>query len=107
MAVRPCRGPPPTHHPTRLYETVTSPWLRCRRVGAFHLAMSYTLTLSCGCTVYVACHPRTRVAHSRVIEFRGPSCRVRRHDVGVRLFLWEMLPERDELSRSPEHLGSV
>lgn len=91
----------------RIYETVTSPWLRCRRVGVFHPAMSYTLTLSCGCTVYVACHPKTRVAHSRVIEFRGPFCRVRRHDVGVRLFLWEMLPERDELSRSPQHMGSV
>lgn len=88
----------------RIYGTVTSPWLRCRRVEVFVPAMSYTLTLSCGCTVYVACHPKTRVAHTRVIESRGPCCRVRRHDVGVRLFLWEMLPERRELGRSPQHM---
>jgi hypothetical protein len=58
--------------------------------------MSYTLTLSCGCTVYVSCHPRTRVAHSRIIERRGPGCRNRRHDTGSRLWLWELLPCPDE-----------
>lgn len=56
-------------------------------------AMSYTLTLQCGCTVYVACHPSTQVAHTRVIEARGPRCPLRLHDVGRRLFLWEMLPD--------------
>lgn len=55
--------------------------------------MSYNLTLSCGCTVYVACHPVTRVAHTRVIEHRGAKCPVRRHDIGHRLFLWELLPD--------------
>lgn len=55
--------------------------------------MSYTLTLSCGCTVYVSCHPRTRIAHTRVVERRGTDCRHRFHDVGARLALWEILPE--------------
>ena len=55
--------------------------------------MSYNLTLPCGCIVYVACHPETRVAHTRVIERRGPACRTARHEVGARVFLWELLPE--------------
>ena len=55
--------------------------------------MSYTLNLVCGCTVYVSCHPVTNVAHGRIIERRGPDCRDRRHAVGVRLGLWEMLPD--------------
>ncbi len=55
--------------------------------------MSYTLTIGCGCLVYVACHPRTQVAHTRIIERRGVSCPVRLHDVGFRLQLWELLPE--------------
>jgi hypothetical protein len=55
--------------------------------------MSYTLTLQCGCTVYVACHPQTRIAHTRVIQGRGTACRTRAHAIGVRLFLWEMLPD--------------
>jgi hypothetical protein len=61
--------------------------------------MSYNLSLPCGCAVYVSCHPRTRVAHTRVIESRGGSCNVRRHEVGLRLFLWELLPERRERTR--------
>ena len=55
--------------------------------------MSYTLTLQCGCTVFVACHPATRIAHTRIIETRGPACRVRRHEVGLKLYLWEILPD--------------
>jgi len=55
--------------------------------------MSYTLTLPCGCIVYVACHPISHVAHTRIIERRGPCCHVRRHEVGVRLGLWEILPD--------------
>lgn len=54
---------------------------------------SHTLTLACGCLVYVSCHPRTGVAHTRVIERRGTTCGYRQHDVGTRLWLWEMLPE--------------
>jgi hypothetical protein len=54
---------------------------------------SYTLTLACGCVVYVSCHPQTGVAHTRVIERRGAMCKNRHHDVGARLWLWEMLPE--------------
>jgi hypothetical protein len=56
--------------------------------------MSYNLSLSCGCIVYVSCHPRTQVAHTRVIEARGARCGVRRHEVGLRLYLWDLLPER-------------
>ena len=55
--------------------------------------MSYTVTLWCGCTVYVSCHPRTRIAHSRIVERKGAVCRNRKHDVGVRLWLWELLPD--------------
>jgi len=56
--------------------------------------MSYTLTIGCGCLVYVASHPRTRIVHTRIIERRGGECRVRAHDIGVRLQLWELLPDR-------------
>ena len=54
---------------------------------------SYTLTLGCGCLVYVSCHPQTGVAHTRIIERRGATCRNRHHDVGERLWLWQILPE--------------
>lgn len=55
--------------------------------------MSYDLTLPCGCIVYVSAHPTTRVVHTRIIQSRGNHCRVRRHEVGLRLYLWELLPE--------------
>ena len=55
--------------------------------------MSYTITLWCGCTVYVSCHPGTNAAHARIIEKRGAGCTERRHQTGVRLWLWEMLPD--------------
>ena len=55
--------------------------------------MSYTLTIGCGCVVYVASHPRTRIVHTRIIEKRGASCPVRSHDIGVRLQLGELLPD--------------
>ena len=59
--------------------------------------MSYTVTLGCGCRVYVACHPRTGLAHTRIIEYRSSGCAVRSHDVGVRVAVWELLPyEPDE-----------
>jgi hypothetical protein len=47
--------------------------------------MSYTITLRCGCVVYVSCHPDTQIAHTRVIEARGAECSERRHERGVRL----------------------
>jgi len=56
--------------------------------------MSYTLRLQCGCIVYVARNPHTGVAHTRVIEKRGSACTVRKHEVGFRLGLWDILPER-------------
>ena len=54
--------------------------------------MSYTFTLHCGCSVYVACDPASNVAHSRVIESRGTTCPIRRHEIGLKLRLWEILP---------------
>jgi len=54
---------------------------------------SYTLTLSCGCTVYVSCHPMTGVAHTRVVETHAGQCWRRRHERGTRLSLWELLPD--------------
>jgi hypothetical protein len=56
--------------------------------------MSYDLTLECGCIVYVSCHPTTGVAHTRVLDRRGAACRVRNHEVGIRLYLWDLLPDR-------------
>jgi len=55
--------------------------------------MSYNIPLPCGCLVYVACHPETGIAHTRVLERRSERCRVRKHEVGIRLALWELLPE--------------
>ena len=55
--------------------------------------MSYNLTLQCGCVVYVSAHPKTRIAHTRIIQSRGATCRVRRHEIGLRLHLWELLPD--------------
>jgi hypothetical protein len=55
--------------------------------------MSYNLTVQCGCVVYVSCDPTTGYAHSRVIERKGDKCLVRKHDVGVRLYMWELLHE--------------
>jgi hypothetical protein len=60
--------------------------------------MSYTLTLQCGCVVYVSRNPTTHVAHTRILQSKGPKCANRRHEVGLRLFLWELLPE----GRSPD-----
>jgi hypothetical protein len=57
------------------------------------------LTLHCGCNVYVSCDPRTNIPHTRIIETRGPQCRVRRHEVGLRLYLWELLPEPPNTAR--------
>jgi hypothetical protein len=61
--------------------------------GVYIRRMSYELTLHCGCVVYVSCHPLTHVAHTRVLQSRAPACRDRRHDVGTRLYLWELLPD--------------
>ena len=66
--------------------------------------MSYNLSLACGCVVYVSCHPLTRVAHTRVIEVRGAACSVRRHEVGLRLYLWELLPVPRADARGSEQL---
>jgi hypothetical protein len=74
--------------------------------------MSYTHPLPCGCTVYVACWPDTGVAHTRVIESRARGCRVRTHEVGARIYVWELLP-REGLSTAtapaatPALIGSV
>ena len=56
-------------------------------------AMSYNLTLQCGCLVYVACDPKNGLSHTRVLEAKGLWCRARRHEIGARLFLWEILPD--------------
>ena len=54
--------------------------------------MSYNLTLDCGCTVYVSCDPKNGLSHTRVVERKGLGCLVRSHEIGLRLFLWELLP---------------
>jgi hypothetical protein len=62
--------------------------------------MSYSLLLQCGCVVYIACDPRTSVAHTRIIERRGPACRVRTHEIGARLSLGEI---RRQPEQQPWH----
>jgi hypothetical protein len=63
--------------------------------------MSHNLTLYCGCVVYVACHPHTGVAHTRILEHRHPLCPVRKHEIGFRLALWELLPEANVRTADP------
>ena len=55
--------------------------------------MSHSLTLQCGCVVYVACDLKSRFAHTRILEEKGSTCGARRHEVGLRLYLWELLPD--------------
>jgi len=64
--------------------------------------MSYNLTLQCGCLVYIACDPRTDVAHARILERRDPGCRVRKHEVGLRLSLFEMVTDLGEIEPHAE-----
>ena len=65
--------------------------------------MSYNLTLQCGCLVYVACNPHTTFAHTRILERRDPGCRVRKHEIGLRLSLWEIVPALVEIGTDQEH----
>ncbi len=65
--------------------------------------MSYNLTLQCGCLVYIACDPLTSVAHARIIERRDPGCRVRKHEIGLRLSLLEIVTDLEEIEPDPEH----
>jgi hypothetical protein len=51
--------------------------------------MSYLFTVPCGCVVHVVREPNP----TRVIVLRGADCFKPGHDVGRRLFLWEMLPD--------------
>jgi hypothetical protein len=62
--------------------------------------MSYTIRLDCGCTVYVACDPKTGLSHSRMLELKGIGCHVRTHETGRRLYLWELLPQPATLPTS-------
>jgi hypothetical protein len=55
---------------------------------------SYNVTIRCGCSVYVSCHPGTGVAHTRIIEWRAQTCGNRTHAVGARLGVWELLPDQ-------------
>ena len=68
--------------------------------------MSYNLTLQCGCLVYIACDPLTSVAHARIIERRDPGCRVRKHEIGLRLPLWEIVTHLEEVVPDPPGRGA-
>jgi len=63
--------------------------------------MFYRLCLACGCTVYVVRDPITGVAQLRELESRGSSCTDRRHALGARLWLWEILPEPQRPEEPP------
>ena len=60
--------------------------------------MSYTLTLDCGCTVYVSAALTGSMIPTRVLQSRDPDCRVEGHRVGVRIWLWELLPQAVRVS---------
>ena len=64
--------------------------------------MSYNVTLQCGCLVYIACDPLTSVAHARILERRDPACRVRKHAVGLRLSLFEIVTDLGEIESGPK-----
>jgi hypothetical protein len=49
----------------------------------------------------VSCNPKTRIAHARVLERRGENCPIRRHEVGTRLWLWELLPDPGHAEQQP------
>lgn len=63
-----------------------------------HRVMPYTLTLDCGCTVYVDAESSRSQTPTRVLQARAPACQVRGHRVGVRVWLWELLPEPARVS---------
>jgi hypothetical protein len=65
--------------------------------------MSYTVTLPCGCDVRVSCHPISGVAHNRVLARRDLQCTIRKHEVGARVWLWELLPD----ARRVDHEASA
>jgi hypothetical protein len=62
--------------------------------------MSYSMKLLCGCTIYVAGRRGMATADTRVLELKGPRCRDRRHVAGVRIWLWEMLPNPSQPPRA-------
>ena len=64
--------------------------------------VSYNLTLQCGCILRVARDSQSATGPIRVVETRGDGCAARAHDVGARLYLWELLPDA---CGHPETLG--
>jgi hypothetical protein len=70
--------------------------------------VSYTVTLLCGCEVYVACASWTGLAHTRIIESQPLGCPIRSHGVGVRLQLCELLasPSDDSPVQDGDHAPS-
>jgi len=62
--------------------------------------MAYSVILWCGCTVDVSCDATTGIAQSRIIGRRGTVCTVRRHEVGTRVWLWELLPDSSRRLRA-------
>ena len=58
----------------------------------YNAAMSYTITLWCGCSVSVI-EGGANQSRTRILERRGESCPDTRHIVAARLRLWEMLPD--------------
>jgi hypothetical protein len=66
-----------------------------------NVQQSYTVTLCCGCIVYVSCHPLTGIAHTRILERRAAACGSRAHMIGARLKPWELLPETNRDPAAP------
>jgi len=68
--------------------------------------MSYNLTLQCGCIVYVACDPKSGLSHTRIVERRGEHCWFRNHEVGTRIYSWELLPKARSVKLKVEEASS-
>ena len=56
------------------------------------------LAVQCGCVVRVN-QPDNPVPPKRVIASHGSRCQSLRHQVGVRVYLWDMLPGRIDRSQ--------
>jgi hypothetical protein len=70
--------------------------------------MSRVLTLQCGCVVCILSDEHTGITEKRVLEARGSECHIRGHEVGVRVYLWDLLPpKRSARCSTPAQNGSA
>jgi hypothetical protein len=57
-------------------------------------AVNERFTLACGCVMDIVREEVSAATSRRAIQRRHPTCRVRTHWPGARVYVWEMLPPR-------------